>query len=202
VEGLLTSHSAVQNGIAQLVQRVGCFDEVFKIAGHRDGIRLATFFCRGTLKLQGARRPMNGKKIREAKGKHVRIRPISLRFDMGWNALPQIDDNWFVHEAGRDGATIENPRTDHKLTLGADQIHDFRTDPSGRSFGFLNLNGQAWLRGNEAGVEPLPYHAGLRWTPTPPPAPPARALPQLMPPSSALSMFVFGGLLLWAIADW
>jgi len=31
---------------------------------------------------------MNGKKIREAKGKHVRIRPISLRFDLMWNALP------------------------------------------------------------------------------------------------------------------
>lgn len=146
---------------------------------------------------------MNGKKIREAKGKHVRIRPISLRFDLMWNALPQIDDNWFVLEAGRDGATIENPRTDHKLTLGADQIHDFRTDPSGMSFGFLNLNGQAWLRGNEAGVEPLPYHPGLNLAPAPPAlAPPAHSLPQLMPPSSALSMLVFGGLLLWAVADW
>ncbi len=145
---------------------------------------------------------MNGKKFSELKSKHVRIRPIPLRFDIARNALPQIDNLWFVLDADRYGATIQNSASDHKLTLSADQIHDFRTDPSGRSFGFLNLNGQTWLRGNEAGVEPLPHHAGLCWTPAPPaPAPPTHISPQLFPRPSALSLLVFGGLLLWAIAD-
>jgi hypothetical protein len=141
---------------------------------------------------------MNGKKFRAIKNKHVRVRPIPLRFHASGNQLPQMDNLWFVLDADRNGATIQNSATDHKLTLGADQIHDFRTDPSGRSFGFLNLNGQVWLRGNEGGVEPLPYHVGLQWAPAAPPAP---TLPQLIPPSSALPVLLFGGLLLLAIAD-
>jgi len=106
---------------------------------------------------------MNSKKISNLKHKHVRIRPIPLRFDVAGNRLPPSDHNWLVLDATRHGAVIENAGYGHRLTLGPDQIHDFRTDPSGMSFGFLNLNGQLWVRGNAAGVEPLPYRIGLEW---------------------------------------
>jgi len=99
---------------------------------------------------------LNGKKIQRLKSQHIRIRPPALRFDDLNNQLPQIDNDWFVLEAGRHGVSIRNSGYDHTLNLNSDQIREFRTDPSGRSFGLLMLNGQVWVRGNEAGVEPFP----------------------------------------------
>lgn len=102
---------------------------------------------------------MNRKKISELTNKPVRIRPMPLRFDANGVQLRPSDHNWFVREAGRHGVVIENAGYGHRLTLHSDQIHDFRTDPSRRSFGFLNLNGQVWVSGRAAGVEPWSYFA-------------------------------------------
>jgi|SRR5579871_1405642 len=98
---------------------------------------------------------MNKHRIAGLAGKYVRIRPIALRFDSADNRLDPIDDLWLVLRAGREGIRVKNLRTSHTLELAGDQIHDYRTDPSGRSFGFIDLNGQMWLRGHDAGVEPL-----------------------------------------------
>ena len=95
-------------------------------------------------------------KLANIKNKHIRLRPIHRRFD-GFSGfeLPPIDNKWFVSEAGHNGVVIKNDASDHTLSLAADQIREFQTDPSGKSFGFLVMKGQVWVSGKEAGVEPL-----------------------------------------------
>jgi hypothetical protein len=102
-----------------------------------------------------AQRQMNKGKLSGLKGKHVRLRPVPKRLDNASGHWILFDNKWFVHRAGRDGVEIVNSGCGDTLVLSADQIHDFRTDPSGESFGFLNLNGQAWVHGRGSGVEPL-----------------------------------------------
>jgi hypothetical protein len=129
------------------------------------------------------------------------LRAWELSLHVAGNPLPQSDHNWFVWDAGRHGAVIENLGYGHRLTLDSDQIHDFRSNPSGGSFGFLNLNGQLWVRGNAAGVEPLPYRHGLALQCGTPAASPAPVPYLVVRPPSAFSLLLFCGSLLWAIAD-
>jgi hypothetical protein len=98
---------------------------------------------------------MNGRKIPKLKGKHVRLRPFPKRFDRASGQWVIFDNEWFVHDAGRYGVTLENSGYGDTLRLSADQVHEFRTDPSQECFGFLNLHGQAWVSGTASGVEPL-----------------------------------------------
>ncbi|MGO9440700.1 MAG: hypothetical protein ACLPXM_09160 [Terriglobales bacterium] len=98
---------------------------------------------------------MNRKQLPKLKNKHVRIRPIHRRFDgPSGLELPPIDNIWIVRDADGHGVVIENSGFGHTLKLAADQLHDFRSDPSGKSFGFLILHGQIWVRGREGGIEP------------------------------------------------
>ena len=139
---------------------------------------------------------MNRKKLPALKGKHVRLRPIPRRFDVAGNELPRSDHPWFVKDADRDGLVIENSGFGHTLCLPRDQVHDFRSDPSGKSFGFLNLHGQIWVRGRDGGVEPFVYGRQQR-----------RKLPRIpvqmvystrWQPSPVVALLVLCGLLLCA----
>ena len=101
---------------------------------------------------------MNRRKVHELNGKWVRLRPIPRRFTTAGAELDESDHPWLVTEASRNGVTIQDARRGgHILALAPDQIREFRTDPSENSFGFLILNGQVWVRGRDAGVEPLIY---------------------------------------------
>jgi hypothetical protein len=104
---------------------------------------------------------MNRKMSFKLKGKRVRLRPIPRRLDLAGNELEQSDHSWFVKDVNSDGLTVQNAGFGHLLTLAPDQIHDYRTDPSGESFGFLVLHGRVWVKGREAGVEPLTYQKSL-----------------------------------------
>jgi len=139
---------------------------------------------------------MNRKKLPELKGKRVRPRPTPRRFDVAGNELPRSDQPWFVSDANRDGLVIENSGFGHTLLLPADQIHDFRTDPSGKSFGFLNLHGQIWVRGRDGGVEPLVY--GRQQTPNLP-TPPVQTVYSTRQPWPAVPFLILCGLLLCAL---
>ena len=96
---------------------------------------------------------MNQKMLSKLKYKNVRIRPIACRFDVAGRLLDRSDRLWFVKDASSDGLTIQNP-FGHMLTLARDQIHDYRSDPSGKSDGFLMLHGKPWVKRREVGVEP------------------------------------------------
>ena len=98
---------------------------------------------------------MNKRKVSESEGKEVRLRPVPVRFSSAPESYLPLDSNWLVLKAGRHGVVIMLLGYENQLTLAADQVHDFRSDPSEKSAGFLNLNGQMYIRGAEAWVEPM-----------------------------------------------
>ena len=113
---------------------------------------------------------MNQSAIRKIVGFRVKLRPMALRWNTGGKLLPVIDDIWEIQMTPRRKAVIQinNLRTSHFWDLSADSIHDFRVAVVDRSIdlekqGVLKLLGFVWLRGDDAGFEPLslPVAEGL-----------------------------------------
>ena len=103
------------------------------------------------------RSTLNRITFRQNNGKSVRVRPIAKQFDVvnGLQQLPPNDDDWVVRLVAEDGITISNNRTDHIITLGYDQIHQFTTDVArGERFGFLTLHVQLHIKGKRVWLEP------------------------------------------------
>ena len=88
----------------------------------------------------------------------VQLEPVACRLDEAGNELPPIRDDWIIEEVSPDGVRISNVRTQHMTTLGGDQIHHFTSNPdrsrNGIRHGFLTLNVQIFLRGNNLQIRP------------------------------------------------
>ena len=102
---------------------------------------------------------MHWKRLEKSVGQRVRLRPMARRFDGGME-LPQLDDEWIIQRVSKEGVQLHNTRTDHCLTLGADHIFSYSTDPDrsrgAELHGMLQLHVQLTLRGDEVLTEPVP----------------------------------------------
>jgi hypothetical protein len=69
-----------------------------------------------------------------------------------------MDDDWIILEVSTVGVQVSNIRTGHVTTLGKDHVHHFTSNPdrsqTGIAYGFLTLNVQVFLQGNELWVRP------------------------------------------------
>ena len=72
--------------------------------------------------------------------------------------LPREDDDWIIEEVSASGLRMMNTRTQHQITLGADHIHHFTSNPNrshgGIQYGFLTLNVQVTIGRNGCSVRP------------------------------------------------
>lgn len=91
-------------------------------------------------------------------GYRVQLVPESCRLDQNGSELPGMDDDWIIEDVTKDGVRISNVRTQHTTTLGLDHIHHFTSNPDrsqgGLKYGFLTLNVQIFLQGNNLKIRP------------------------------------------------
>jgi hypothetical protein len=99
---------------------------------------------------------MKKDQIKKNVGDFVRLIPIAHRLDARGHPLPQIDDEWRIESVADDGVRISLPRTGHGRTLGFDHIHQYTSDRihHGVNYGFLTLNVQLSIQGNDVNVTP------------------------------------------------
>jgi hypothetical protein len=101
---------------------------------------------------------MNLEQLKKNKGWRVQLVPIASRLDEDGGELPQEDDDWIIEDVSPTGVRIFNVRTQHQLTLGADHIHNFTSNPqrsrSGAQYGFLTLNVQVFIERKGCSVRP------------------------------------------------
>ena len=71
---------------------------------------------------------MNLEQLKKNKGWRVQLLPIASRLDDG-SELPRVDDDWIIEEVSNSEVSIFNPRTQHRLALGADHVHHFTMYP-------------------------------------------------------------------------
>ena len=69
--------------------------------------------------------------------------------------LERIDDAWMLRTTTRERITLHNPRTDHVFELWTDHVHDYMSDITGRTGGFLILRSQVSLSRRGVFVEPI-----------------------------------------------
>jgi hypothetical protein len=86
----------------------------------------------------------------------VRLHPLQLEVNVLTSGEPvlqyrtqQTDYEWTITDIGRNGVTLHCSFTGHTVTLGADNIRDYRTP------GFLMLKCQLTLDGDEVRIEPI-----------------------------------------------
>jgi hypothetical protein len=101
---------------------------------------------------------MNWDRMKKNVGCRVQLVPIACRLDENGRDLPQIDDDWIITEVSAAGVRISNVRTGHFTTLGKDHVHHFTSNPDrlqgGIPHGFLTLNVQVSLQGNNLSIRP------------------------------------------------
>jgi hypothetical protein len=101
---------------------------------------------------------MNWEQMKHNVGCRVQLVPVPCRLDEHGCELPQVDDDWIVLEVSTTGVRISNARTAHVTILGKDHVHHFTSNPDrsqgGIAHGFLTLNVQVFLQGNEIWVRP------------------------------------------------
>lgn len=101
---------------------------------------------------------MNLDQLKKNINQRVQLRPIARRFDNEGLELEQIDDDWVIQEVSNGGVQISNIRTAHTTILGRDHVHHFTSNPdrsqSGTKHGFLTLNVQISLRGQNLSIDP------------------------------------------------
>jgi hypothetical protein len=101
---------------------------------------------------------MNWERMKKNVGYRVQLVPIACRIEDNGRDLPAVDDDWIIEEVSNDGVRIFNTRTQHHITLGADHIHNFTSNPdrshNGIKHGFLTLNVQVFLQGIKGWVRP------------------------------------------------
>jgi hypothetical protein len=76
------------------------------------------------------------------------LRPLPLRMTVEGERQPSEDAFWRVETADATALQLKNLSTDHVLTLGYDNVREFRTPD------FLILQCQIILKGNQAIIEP------------------------------------------------
>src|SRR5882672_5771554 len=97
---------------------------------------------------------------RNASVRNIRNRTLEI-------SLPQPPDRshpyrasglvrWRIEAVTDEGVCIFLPRTGHRRTLGFDHIHQYTSDRIERqvSYGFLTLNVQLSIQGDDVGVTP------------------------------------------------
>jgi hypothetical protein len=104
---------------------------------------------------------MNRKELSKLKGNLLRLRPIARVTESTGQMLEYRDDVWLVQDASPDGVTLSNARSGHTIFLNHDHIHEYRSDCSGESNGFLLLQSEIRLKGKKATVEPFHYRHSL-----------------------------------------
>jgi hypothetical protein len=101
---------------------------------------------------------MQFEQIKKNVGYRVQLVPEACRLDADGNQMPPMDDDWIIHEVSKDGVRISNLRAHHSTTLGLDHIHHFTSNPDRSQgeikYGFLTLNVQIFLQGNNLWVRP------------------------------------------------
>jgi hypothetical protein len=101
---------------------------------------------------------MQWEQMKKNVGCRVQLVPAACRLDEAGNELPSIDDDWIIQDVSSAGVRISNLRTQHTTTLGADHIHHFTSNPDrtqgGVRYGFLTLNIQVFLQGNNLRIRP------------------------------------------------
>jgi hypothetical protein len=88
----------------------------------------------------------------------VQLDPVACSLDASGNLLDRRDDDWTITAVTDDGVRIENQRTRLSTTLARDHIHHYTSNPDrstgGLKFGFLTLNVQLFMQGNEMRIRP------------------------------------------------
>lgn len=101
---------------------------------------------------------MNLEQLKKNKGWRVQLVPIASRLDDNRHELPLIDDDWVIEDVSSAAVHLINPRTEHRIVLGADHIHHFTTNPNrtqgGIQYGFLTLNVQVFIERLGCSVRP------------------------------------------------
>jgi hypothetical protein len=101
---------------------------------------------------------MQFEQLKKNAGYRVQLVPEACRLDERGNELPGMDDDWIIEDVTKDGVRISNIRTQHTTTLGLDHIHHFTSNPDrskgGITYGFLTLNVQLFLQGNNLKIRP------------------------------------------------
>jgi len=101
---------------------------------------------------------MNLEQLKRNKGWRVQLVPIANRLDEEGRELPPENDDWIIEEVSASGLRMMNTRTQHQLTLGADHIHHFVTNPhrsiGGIQYGFLVLHVQVSMDRKGCSVHP------------------------------------------------
>lgn len=115
---------------------------------------------------------MNKGKLPKLKNQQLRIRPVVRRFDDLGHELAPIDNIWSVSAATEAGVTLSNESTGHYLSLNADNIHEYQSDPTGKNQGFLILNAEVFIQGLQVRVEPRDPRGSPTYVPV------RRVLPQ------------------------
>ncbi|HHT9120782.1 MAG TPA: hypothetical protein ACFYD3_09630 [Candidatus Hypogeohydataceae bacterium YC41] len=94
---------------------------------------------------------MKIKKLKSMIGKKVRIDPMANRMTPEGKLLDKLDDEWLIIKVDdkEKEIVLKNVRTDHILSLGFDNIHDFN------SLKILNVRCQITLQGVNVGIEPI-----------------------------------------------
>ena len=92
---------------------------------------------------------MNWDQLRKLIGKPLRLRSQLLRIAQTGQRLHPRDDQWTLEKADRREVLLKNQSTGHNLTLGSDNVREFRTPD------FLLLRCQVIVRGPRVLIEPL-----------------------------------------------
>jgi hypothetical protein len=83
---------------------------------------------------------------------------MAARLDENRRELPLIDDDWIIEDVSNTEVHLFNPRTEHRIVLGADHTHHFTTNPNrtqrGIQYGFLTLNVQVFIERQGSTVRP------------------------------------------------
>lgn len=122
---------------------------------------------------------MNWKQFKKNVGMHVQLEPVAHHLDETGNELHVASDDWLIVKV-EDLVILRNVNTGHEVSLGKDNIYDFRSNPmrttASASYGFLVLKMQiflqeseCWMRPNSKPGERVLLNAGNRrapmWTP-------------------------------------
>ena len=101
---------------------------------------------------------MNWEQMKKNVGCRVQLEPVACHLDEKGRELPRVDEDWIIEQVSTAWVRISNEHCGHVTTLGKDHVHHFTTNPdrsrTGIPHGFLTLNVQVFLQGNQLWVRP------------------------------------------------
>jgi hypothetical protein len=99
---------------------------------------------------------MNKEQFKKNIGKRLKLRPLVQQRVLSWESpglggelLPASDDEWIAEKMLDSGVDLKNIATGHVITLGFDNIREFRSPD------FLLLRCKLTLEGNQVIIEPI-----------------------------------------------